>query len=306
MDEVTNEVATTSVNVGMIILIAVCVLFAAVIIGLVISIVLRNRKDRLAREKEAVEKSYLAVPRVGKLHNQGSRTCQQDSFTVSPADAASGMGVLAIVADGMGGLKDSDRVSQLAVETALNTFVANSGEQFEPLMWKIIFETNKAVNNMLGPSKYYKSGSTMVAGLIRQGKFMWFSIGDSRIYLWRDGSLIQLNREHIYRHDLELKASNGSGTIEEAFASKEASRLTSFFGMGEIKHVDMPASAIDIHAKDKYILMSDGVYNALTQEELISCIATGTAEETAEAIGKAVAAKEYSNQDNYTAVVLEV
>ncbi|MCD8006363.1 MAG: serine/threonine-protein phosphatase [Oscillospiraceae bacterium] len=308
-EDTTTE--ATSVNVGMIVLIVVCVVFALVIVGLVVCIVLRNQNEKKAKEerkkKELEAKTYLAIPQVGKLHDQGKRNAQQDSFTVSPPDAASGMGVLAVVADGMGGLEDGDKVSQKAVETALNTFVANSGEKFEPLMWKIVAETNKAVNKMLGPAKLYKSGSTMVAGLIRQGKFMWFSIGDSRIYLWRDNSLIQLNREHVYRHDLELKAVNGTGTVDDAFKSKDASGLTSFFGMGDLKYVDMPATALDIKARDKYILMSDGVYNALTQEELVSCISgVKTAEEVADALGKAVAAKAYSNQDNYTAVVLAV
>ncbi|MCD7847420.1 MAG: serine/threonine-protein phosphatase [Oscillospiraceae bacterium] len=302
-----NAEEKSGLSVATIILIVICAVFAVVIVVLIVCIALRNDKDKKAKAKSKEPESYLAVPRIGKLHDQGKRNAQQDSFTVSPPDAASGMGVLAVVADGMGGLEDGDKVSQKVVETALNTFVANAGEKFEPLMWKIVLESNKAVNKMLGPSKLYKSGSTMVAGLIRQGKFMWFSVGDSRIYLWRDGSLIQLNREHIYRHDLEIKAVNGNGTIEDAFKAKEASGLTSFFGMGDLKYVDMPATPLDIHAKDKYILMSDGVYNALTSEELIACISGAkTAEEVADELGKAVAAKAYSNQDNYTAVVLEV
>ena len=306
-DGIAETAEESTVNVGMIILIVICVVFALAIIGLVIYILLKNRKDKAAKEQEAEAESYLAIPQIGKLHNQGARQAQQDSFTVSPADAADSMGVLAVVADGMGGLEDGDKVSQKAVGTALNTFIANAGEQFEPLMWKMVAETNQAVNKMLGPSKLYKSGSTMVAGLIRQGKFMWLSVGDSRICLWRDNSLIQLNREHIYRHDLELKAVNGNGTIEGAYAAKDSSGLTSFFGMGDLKQVDMPARPLDIQSGDRYILMSDGVYNALTHEEFVACItSTGTAEETAEALGKAIEAKGYTNQDNYTAVVLKV
>ncbi|MCD8345526.1 MAG: serine/threonine-protein phosphatase [Oscillospiraceae bacterium] len=296
----------SSVNSGTVVLIIVCVILAAATIVLLV-LYAKSMTSPKVVEVAKNPKEYLSVPQVGKLHNQGARSAQQDGFTVSPADAASSMGVLAIVADGMGGLEDGDKVSQKAVETALNTFVANTGEKYEALMWKMVVETNKAVNKMLGSSKIGKCGSTMVAGLIRQGKFMWFSIGDSRIYLWRDGSLIQLNREHIYRHDLELKVANGSGTLDAAFGAKDGSSLTSFFGRGELTHVDMPAEPLDIHGGDRYILMSDGVYNALSYEELVSCIATtNTAEETAEALGKAVAAKAYSNQDNYTAVVLEV
>ena len=65
----------------------------------------------------------------------------------------------------------------------------------------------------------------------------------------------------------------------------------------------MPASPVKLVQGDKVILMSDGVYNALTEEELTAALA-GTSEQAAEAIHAAVAAKNYSNQDNYTAVII--
>ena len=51
------------------------------------------------------------------------------------------------------------------------------------------------------------------------------------------------------------------------------------------------------------MLMSDGVYNALSQAELTACLA-GTPEQAAVELEETIRAKKYSNQDNYTAVIL--
>ena len=69
----------------------------------------RRRKKaaaRLVRPSEPVTAIH-----VGKLHDQGAREYQQDNFGISDERTFSTTGLLAVVADGMGGLADGDRVS---------------------------------------------------------------------------------------------------------------------------------------------------------------------------------------------------
>ena len=54
-----------------------------------------------------------------KVHAQGARESQQDSFSVS-SDSLQPDGILAVVADGMGGLADGDRVSQTIVSAVMH------------------------------------------------------------------------------------------------------------------------------------------------------------------------------------------
>lgn len=275
--------------------------FALAILFALISAVLAVLLVRAKKGKRPRAAQPAGPVSVGKLHEMGGRTSQQDCFAVSPEELMDSHGLLAVVADGMGGLADGDKVSQTAVASLLDGFFSAKGEPAHILL-SLAESANRAVNHMLG-ANIGKSGSTLVAGLLRDGLFHYISVGDSRICLYRDGVLYQLNREHIYRHELSIQAVNGSGTLHEAFTHPKAAGLTSYLGMGQLKYIDIPAQPVAVRPGDKFILMSDGVYNALSNEELSTAL-TGTAAQAAEELGLLIRGKAYQNQDNYTAVIL--
>lgn len=240
---------------------------------------------------------------VGKVHAQGARESQQDSFSVSAEEAELQGKFLAVVADGMGGLSDGDKVSQTIVSTAMRTFL--SAEDDRTLQLAVLLAKAKgAVDQLLGPEGMQRSGSTVVMGMIKEGLFDYISVGDSRIGLYRDGELHQLNRSHSYAHELLIDAIDGAKTFAEIRADRRAECLTSYIGMGELKYVDVPAAPLKIHPGDKFILMTDGVFNALTEQELSTALECN-AEEAARSIEQWICEKGYRNQDNYTAVILQ-
>lgn len=268
--------------------------------------------SRLFRRKKEPEPAPVSAAggwvAIEKLHEQGRRKSQQDSFFVSSEEDAfprerieQGPGVLAAVGDGMGGLSNGDQVSQTAVTAIANSFAALQGPPEEVLL-TLLTRANLAVNDMLGPDGLYSGGSTLVMALLREGRFYCLSVGDSRICLCRDGALFRLNREHVFRDELYLRAVNGETSVAEAMSHPQSAGLTSFLGMGQLKYTDLPAQSIPIRPGDVFILMSDGVYNALPEEELTGLLARGPG--AAEAIRAAIQEKDYSNQDNYTAVIL--
>ena len=277
---------------------------------------LRRGHSRKKRRPEKEQVSTTQMPRtqsvptpetvsrvvVGKVHAQGARESQQDSFSVS-SDTMQPGGLLAIVADGMGGLSDGDKVSQMIVSTVMHAFVS-SADTGTPCLPALLEKAKLAVDQLLGPDGLRQSGSTVVMGTIRDGLFEYLSVGDSRICLYRDGELHQLNRSHSYSHELMINAINGEKTFEEIRTDRRAECLTSYVGMGELKYVDIPAAPIKVHPGDVFVLMSDGVFNALTEQELSAALGQG-AEDAAQMIDQWIQKKNYRNQDNYTAVILQ-
>lgn len=287
-------------------------LIAALFVALVcIALLLRRLR---AMEQEAKTPSMPVSPpkpgpirrfRVGKLHEQGKREYQQDAFGLSDESIPDQHGQLAVVADGMGGLAESDRVSVAAVETILDQFALSQG-RIEPraLLLQIAADARQVVNGMLGSGSLGKSGSTLSMALIRDEKLFFLNVGDSRICLLRDGALLQLNRENVYENELCLRAVNGQCEVQDAFTDPQRGGLTSFLGMGQLQGVDFPAAPVQLRAGDKVILMTDGVYNALDEETLVSVLMEEP-ETAAERLREEIEARAYSNQDNYTAVILE-
>lgn len=241
---------------------------------------------------------------IGKLHEQGARSGQQDCFGVSDESLIKTHGLLAVVADGMGGLSDGDKVSAAAVEAVLDSFFLYQGKCTpEQQLLMLVQSAVESVNKLLGPDSFGKSGSTLVMGLLRESMFSFLSVGDSRICLYRNGILMQLNREHIYKNKLALDAVNGEIALSDVYSDSRGSSLIGFLGMETLQYIDFPAEPVRLVSGDKLLLMSDGVYNALENDELAGCLEAAP-EEAVEQIRAAIREKGYTNQDNYTAVII--
>ena len=283
---------------------------AGIVLGAVLAIVISAIVRRVRRKKteghavdEVTEEITGFDISVEKLHEQGARKNQQDCFAVSPLEFRDQQGVLAMVADGMGGLAHGDKVSQAAVTAALNTFFTAKGTP-EQILLELLNRSAEAVNRVLGSGGLGSGGTTMVMGLIKDGAFHCLSVGDSRICLYRGGVLYQLNREHVFRNELAVQFVNGDISFQEVGSHPKGGGLTSYLGMGNIRYVDLPAQPVAVRPGDRFILMCDGVYNALTELELTAALNAGDGA-VADALRAAIQAKNYANQDNYTAVILE-
>ncbi len=240
---------------------------------------------------------------VGRVHNVGSRPSQQDSFGVVTIRN----GVFAVVADGMGGLSDGDKVSQKVVLTMMQD--ASRLKETRPgdrQLYSMLAHANEEVNDMLGASSRYKSGSTVIAVLTQGRSFQWIAVGDSRIYLFRGGRLLQLNVEHTYEKELLLKAVNQQISFAEAETDKQRSSVTSFVGMGELKHVEGSTRAMEMQPGDRLLLMSDGIFNTLSEQEIAAVLSgNADAQEAAAELEEQVLARQNPKQDNFTAVILD-
>ena len=271
---------------------------AALLAGVVIGKLLSSRKARRKLAKSA----NAAVCGYDVLYEQGRRDSQQDAFCVTGQGPS---GILVAVADGMGGLVNSGAVSQALTETLAEEFTPDP--RFPPArQLQIAFQQAVGKVDALLRDHPSRSGSTLVACLVQNGALSWLSVGDSRIYLWRDGGLIQLNREHNFFHDLTLLALQGDLTFEEADADPRRENLTSYIGWGFPRSIEWNEDPVSLLPGDQILLVSDGVYRALSQDELTNCLYKGTAQKSVQSMHTLIQKKDFPNQDNYTGIVLRI
>lgn len=245
----------------------------------------------------------VAATQVGTIHQMGRREYQQDSL--GHTAVLNNNGLLAIVADGMGGLSGGEKVSQQIVMDALAF-----GHQLQPgqvngALWKMVDTVNASVNRTLGPDGLYKSGSTLISVLVYDGRFQWISVGDSRIYLYRQGYANQLNQDHDQLQVWMADVLSGRRTIEETLRHPDGRKLTSFLGMGQLKYVDGSQGSIALEPGDRLLLVSDGVYNILNEDRLADVLKRyPDAEQAASVMDRMIRDSNHPHQDNYTAIIL--
>ncbi len=241
---------------------------------------------------------------IGNAQAIGSRQEQQDSFGISDNTAAAiaEKGLLAVVADGMGGLSNGAVYSSAAVQAALRSFYEEEPEKNDEATLLRVLKRAKEAVEATGLSD---GGTTFIATLIRDQKLHFVSVGDSRISLMRNGGLIQLNREHVYGRELDDLATNGLLSESDAARDSQRSALTSYLGKQSDMLIDRNISAIPLYSGDKIILMSDGVYGYM-QEEYLTRLLLQKPMEAAMAVQKALMDKRKPNQDNLTIIILEI
>ena len=255
--------------------------------------------------KETVEETVCPIPGIslGKIHDVGRRDYQQDSF--GQTAVLRNTGILAVLADGMGGLSGGERVSQKIVMEALTFGSTLQANQVPTALPGMVAGINRAVNQMLGPKGLYTSGSTVVSALITGNALRWISVGDSRVYLYRDGQISQLSRDHDLLQDWMPDILDGKRSMAEALRDPNGRKLTSFIGMGELRHVDYNRTPIPLLPGDRVLLMSDGVYGTVSDAEMAAILRDcGSVQLAASHIGQRIMGAALPYQDNYTLIVL--
>lgn len=246
---------------------------------------------------------HAVPPEIGKVHGIGGRDYQQDSL--GHTRVLNGSGILAIVADGMGGLSNGEQVSQQIVMDGLGYGAAMTGlSEGNPLLG-MVGQINTNVNRMLGPEGIYKCGSTLIAVLVAQDQFQWVSVGDSRIYLYREGYVNQLNTDHDLFQQWMPEILAGTRSYVEAARNLDGRKLTSFIGMGELKYVDYSRQSIDLRQGDRLVLVTDGVYGTVPPEQLADILkANPEVSDAAKVLERRIRDARMPHQDNYTALIL--
>ena len=276
-----------------------------IVLGGVALLVFKKKKPVVVVQ-ETTPVYHQRTLQIGNMHHIGARESQQDSFVISDisnAELCALKGILGVVADGMGGMADGAEASAIVSRTMLQYFneVPSSGHPELDLL-NMLNAANDNVNRFMSGRE--QGGSTVVAVIIRDRMLYWVAVGDSRIYLIRNGAIMQVNREHVYAVDLDEKAATGEISWEAAAGDPKRAALTSYLGMKTLGKVDRSLRPMQLLDGDRVLLMSDGVFGVLTDDEILSAMSFPP-QESAMKLQDMVLAKQNPNQDNFTAIIFE-
>ena len=246
----------------------------------------------------------------GNASHIGRRNQQQDAYALSDfsdhrfVDHA---GYLAIVADGIGGMLHGAEASHIATSAFLASYQAKS----------VLHEVDEALDDALRAASQAviedaerrdarrNMGSTLVAALIYEQHLYWRAVGDSHVYLCRDGRLSQLNADQNFGRTLQLWVEEGLISQNMAEYHPDRQSLQNYLGLGELQDVERNRRPLPLQNGDVILLCSDGVYGTLSDTEIAHCLMQEKEPMAAAALLCAqVLAKQHPHQDNLTAVVL--
>ena len=126
------------------------------------------------------------------------------------------------------------------------------------------------------------------------------NVGDSRAYLLRDGSLVQLTEDHSVVADL---VRDGRITAEEAEVHPQRNIVTRVLGVYETIDVDL--WPVDPVVGDRVLLCSDGLFNEVGTDQITSALRR--LDDPSEAAAELVRlANEGGGRDNITVVLVDV
>jgi protein phosphatase len=231
-----------------------------------------------------------AVSHVGKI-----RSNNQDSGYAGTH--------LFVVADGMGGHAGGDVASAIAVKR-----IAETDRQYaSPNDAEFALRSALLAANSLLAETVFEHGEltgmgTTVSGILRVGNSVALAhIGDSRVYLFRDGQLKQITADHTF---VQRLVDSGRITPEEAAVHPRRSVLMRVLGDVDASP-EIDTAVLETRPGDRWLICSDGLSSYVTDDKMQAALASiPTAQGAAERLVKE--SLDQGAPDNVTVVIVDI
>lgn len=209
---------------------------------------------------------------------------------------------LCVVADGMGGHAAGEVASRLAVETLLNNIPTNvSFDQSLAILEQQFQLANQAVfEKARANPEFYGMGTTLTAITIKGNAVHCAHVGDSRLYKFHHGQLIQLTADHSLVAEL---IRSGMLTPAEARVHPQRNMLTRAIGTSEQVQVDL--NEFFWSKGDLLLLCTDGLTGMLDDNTIIEILKNDHLSLDVRLQSLITAANAAGGQDNITVILLE-
>jgi PPM family protein phosphatase len=228
------------------------------------------------------------------------RSGNEDNFSV---DASPTRGIF-IVADGMGGHAAGEVASEMAVEIVQRELAPLRDLDADDVVQRVataLKRANRAIHDRtLTEVDKQGMGTTVSALLVAGSRYLIGQVGDSRVYLMRDGSLSQLTKDHSY---VQEQVDAGFLTPEQARYHPYSNVITRCVGAGQDVEPDIYRG--EVRVGDLFLVASDGLTGMVDDRRLAQLL--GSRAEPERKVQSLIAeANGRGGLDNITAIIVQV
>lgn len=243
---------------------------------------------------------------------RGRRENQEDYYAFADATTASEEALsrlLLVIGDGLGAHAGGNVASYLAVGSFIKSYHDND---LAPA-WRMRVAL-EAANETLGimmnrlPQVGNSMGTTLLSVLVTPTTLEWISVGDSPLFLYREGKLARINADHSLSPIIDERLRRGEITEEEAAHHPDRHVLQSALLGYPLTLVDAVTEPLALHRGDIIVAASDGILT-LSERQLEDLLSFGrhtTADKIADAIIFAIRRINLDRQDNTTVGVVKI
>jgi serine/threonine protein phosphatase PrpC len=234
--------------------------------------------------------------------------CQRDHnedhiefFAADDPAVRSSKGALAVVADGMGGHLAGGLASELAVQVARRTYYQEPGEGRKVLQTALERANREIYDLSLTDEAYHGMGTTCTALVLTESLAHCAHVGDSRLYLIRDGQIRLMTEDHSLVREM-VKA--GILTPEQARTHPNRNVISRALGVRPSVDLFVWQDPVELRDGDTFVLCSDGLHDPVREDEIRgACVA-----ESPEAACRSLVdlAKQRGGHDNISVGVFRV
>jgi protein phosphatase len=222
---------------------------------------------------------------------------------VRPADPAllAAKGTLVVVADGMGGHSAGEVASQMAADVVGRVYYEAREEPGKALR-HAVEEANRRIHAAAAEDASKQGmGTTCTALALCGGRAFAAHVGDSRLYMLRDGQLYQLSEDHSAVNEM---VKLGILTKEQARTHEDKNVILRALGTTPEVEVSV-IEPFRVRAGDRYLLCSDGLHDLVLEDEIASVLTELT---DIHAAGERLiaTAKERGGHDNITVGIIAI
>jgi serine/threonine protein phosphatase PrpC len=183
--------------------------------------------------------------------------------------------LLLVIADGMGGHYYGEVAAQLAVQCVTEAFQREANPKLgDPFSFinRTMINAHCAIFNFANTRRLLDSPrTTCVACVIQDNVAYWAHVGDSRLYLIRDGKVVTRTRDHSR---VQLMIDKGMISPAQASSHPDRNKIYSCLGGMEEPKIELSRKT-PLEAGDIVVLCTDGLWGLFSDETLAAALTSG-------------------------------